>query len=233
MTRPAPLTPPDCDLRSLPYMPLDIDRLLDSDFNANASDAEWRTAITLWCKSFRRVPAGSLPAENNKLAQLAGLGRNITKFGRLRGSALRGWYECDDGLLYHRVVAEKVLEAWIERLKARKKAAAGNAKRWQATGEASEIDEALMVAGLLLSAVNPTSKRLVGLPSAIAQGSQEDRTRIAGGSQKDIAQGSHSDRKVEGVLTEQEPRQGSEDISTAEIVALPRTRTHARGEAGR
>ena len=47
---PAPLVPADCDLRGLDYMPLFGNHLFGSEFNAAATDAEWRAAVTLWWK---------------------------------------------------------------------------------------------------------------------------------------------------------------------------------------
>ena len=38
--------------------------------------------------------------------------------------------KCDDGRLYHPVVAEFALGAWLEKLARRLSSGAGNAKRW-------------------------------------------------------------------------------------------------------
>lgn len=221
--KPRPLTPAGCDLRSLPYMPLEIDRLLASNFNVIANSDEWRAAITLWCEAFRRVPAGSLPNTDAQLAWLAGFGRDVEHFRRFRVNALRGWFECDDGNLYHPVVAEKVLDAWIERLVARKKGVAGNAKRWASAGDLSEINEALVEARQLLSAINPESKRLRELPSKIVKKSHSDGRKT---SHKDTCW----DRKVEGLPPVDPSQEG--DHRSGEIVALPHARVGVR-EGGR
>ena len=219
---PPPLTPAGCDLRSLPYMPLEIDRLLNSDFNAIANSDEWRAGITLCCQAFRRVPAGSLPNTDAQLARLADLGRDVEHFRRLRANALRGWFECDDGNLYHPVIAEKVLDAWIERLVARKKGSAGNAKRWKSAGDLSDINEALEEALRLLFAINPGAKRLRELPSKIVKRSGSDGSRT---SHKDTCW----DRKVEGLPAVDPSQEG--DHRSGEIVALPHARVRVR-EAG-
>jgi len=109
---PEPLTPPGCDLRDFPFLPIDIARLFGSEFHALANDSEWRAGITLWLKSFHQVPAASLPDDDVALARLAELGRDIKTWKRLRDRALHGWMKCSDGRLYHPVVAEKVQEAW-------------------------------------------------------------------------------------------------------------------------
>lgn len=109
---PAPLAPADCDLRDFPFMPLDIQRLFNSEFHARANDSEWRAGLTLWLKSFHQVPAGSIPDDEISLTRLAELGRDVKSWRKVRAIALHGWVKCSDGRLYHPVVAEKAAEAW-------------------------------------------------------------------------------------------------------------------------
>jgi hypothetical protein len=76
-----------------------------------ASGDAFRAAVLLWCASWHQVPAASLPTDDRLLANLAGYGRDMAGWAEVRGDALRGFVECSDGRLYHRVVAEKALEA--------------------------------------------------------------------------------------------------------------------------
>lgn len=110
----APLTPPDCDLRGLQFMPLDVMRLRDSDLALLSSGDEFKAAVLLWCASWLQVPAASLPDDDRRLMKLAG-GVDQKTWAKIRGEALRGWTLCSDGRLYHQVVAEKALEAWDRR----------------------------------------------------------------------------------------------------------------------
>jgi hypothetical protein len=105
---PAPLTPAGCDLRGLPYMPLDVIRLLDSDMFAETTGDEFKAAVALWCKSWTQVPAASLPNKDMVLAHLSG---NAAKWKRIKEGAMRGWILCSDDRWYHPVVAEKALAA--------------------------------------------------------------------------------------------------------------------------
>lgn len=107
-----PLVPPHVDLRRLPWMRLDTGRLLDSDMFALSTGDEFKAAVALWCKSWSQMPAASLPDDDRVLAHLSGAG---TRWKKLRPMALRGWIKCDDGRLYHPVVAEQALAAWDER----------------------------------------------------------------------------------------------------------------------
>ncbi|WP_313377983.1 DUF1376 domain-containing protein [Achromobacter insolitus] len=125
-----PMTPPDCDLRDFAFMPLDIVRLFGSRFHAVSSDGEWRAGVTLWLKSFHQVPAGSLPVDDVELCRLAELGRDLKSWEELKAGALYGWIRCDDGRLYHPIVAEKVNEAWKRKLAQRARSQKGNEARW-------------------------------------------------------------------------------------------------------
>ena len=53
------------------------------------------------------------------LSQLAGYGRAIREWKGVRAGALHGFVKCEDGRLYHPVVAEKAKKAWLEKLLAR------------------------------------------------------------------------------------------------------------------
>lgn len=156
----SPLTPPDLDLRDFPYLPIDIGRLFGSQFHAIASDAEWRAGLILWLKSYHQVPAASLPDDDVALARLAEFGRDVRGWKKVRNVALRGWVLCDDGRLYHPVVAEKALVAWIGMLGKRRFSDIGNAKRWKIAFDSTEIDNKIATAAGLLSNFNPKSSAL-------------------------------------------------------------------------
>lgn len=104
---PPPLTPADCDLRGLPYMPLDVIRLLDSDMFAESTGEEFKAAVALWCKSWTQIPAASLPNKDKVLAKLS----QSDNWKKVKDGAMRGWILCADDRWYHPVVAEKALAA--------------------------------------------------------------------------------------------------------------------------
>ena len=118
-TLPFPLVPADADLQDFAFTPMFRARLFGSSFHARSSDSGWRAGVTLWLKSWDQVPAGSLPADDVDLCRLAELGRDLKTWARIKDEALHGWIACSDGLLYHPVVAEGVLEAWKAKLKQR------------------------------------------------------------------------------------------------------------------
>jgi hypothetical protein len=116
---PAPLVPASVDLRDFAYMPLEVKRLRDSETSARTRGDEFRCAVLLWCASWHQVPAGSLPDDEVMLATYAGFGRVIREWKRVRDGALRGFVKCSDGRLYHQVVAEKAITAWLAQLEQR------------------------------------------------------------------------------------------------------------------
>lgn len=116
--QPPPLVPAEVDLRGMPFMPLDVIRLLDSDLFALSSGDEFKAAVALWCKAWQQTPAGSLPTDDRVLAHLSGA---AAKWQKVKAMALRGWIVCDDGRYYHELIADKALEAWEHRLKHRER----------------------------------------------------------------------------------------------------------------
>src|SRR3990167_1381965 len=127
---PAPLVSEDVDLRDFRFMPLDVVRLRDSDVAALPDGDAFRAAVMSWCVSWHQQPAASLPDDDGILARLLGYGRDVAGWKAARGGgALHGWIKCSDGRLYHPVVAEKAIEAWILKRKQRARTAAATAAR--------------------------------------------------------------------------------------------------------
>lgn len=126
-----PLTPPDCDLRGLDYMPLLGNHLFGSEFNARANDSEWRAALTLWWAAWTQKPAASLPNDDAALCRLADLGRDLRAWKKVKAMALYGFVECSDGRLYHKTLAEQAMIAWGKRVKERERKAEWREKRDQ------------------------------------------------------------------------------------------------------
>lgn len=126
---PAPLLPPDVDLRDFSFMPLDVARLRDSDLAAVVSADAFRAAVLLWCAAWHQIPAASLPADEVALARLAGYGRDLAAWKKVKEGALRGFVLCSDNRLYHAVIAEKALSAWEAKQAQRSRTAAATAAR--------------------------------------------------------------------------------------------------------
>lgn len=109
---PPPPVPADADLTHYDDMPLVVRRLRDSGISGEPNAEVFRCAVLLWCVAWHQLPAGSLPDNDEELCRLVGLGRDMKTWRKVRSGALRGWRRFADGRLYHKVVAEKVMEGW-------------------------------------------------------------------------------------------------------------------------
>lgn len=192
----APLVPPECDLSGLRFMPLDAARLLDSDLMALSTGDEFKAAVALWCKAWGQVPSGSLTNDERVLARAAGV--SLAEWRGLREMALRGWVECSDGRLYHPVVCEKVLEAWIERLAHRKRSASGNAAKAGVPFDPTPFDEAKARAVALLERVASAATDALA-DSRLRQGAESEPSRPASGAFKEPSRPENGSEEEVGV----------------------------------
>ncbi len=130
--QPAPLVPAEVDLRDFAFMPLDVQRLRDSDLASDETPEACWAAVLLWCASWHQVPAASIPDSDSWQAKHAGYvsrGRIDPQWPKIKEGALRGWVLCNDGRLYHPVVAEKARDAWDSKLEQRWKSEIGRIKK--------------------------------------------------------------------------------------------------------
>ena len=109
---PEPLTPRDCNLTDFRFMPLELNRLRRSKgwLLARRDPALGYYMLNLWAASWHEVPAASLEDDDDVLADLAMC--EPKRWAGVREKVLRGWVKCNDGRVYHPVVAEKALESF-------------------------------------------------------------------------------------------------------------------------
>lgn len=115
MNLPKPLIPSNVDLQDYTYMPLHVLRLRDSEFTSEVSAEAFRAGVLLWCTAWHQVPAGSLPNNDKTLSNMAGYGRVVKEWEKIKDEALHGWVLCDDNRWYHPVVCEVALESWLSK----------------------------------------------------------------------------------------------------------------------
>jgi hypothetical protein len=140
--RPEPFTPPDCDLRNYQFMPFGVERFCDSAAVDLLTGDEFKAAMLLWCKSWHQVPAGSLPDDDRQLAKLAGFGRAIEEWQKVKKGALYGFVLCSDGRLYHPVVCEYALNSWSVKRTNSDNGKSGAQKRWGSRSRSSSKNSA-------------------------------------------------------------------------------------------
>lgn len=234
-----PLVPARVDLRDFAFMPMEFGRLFSSDTWTLSNDAEKVAAITLWGKSWAQVPAGSLPDDDRLLAAHSGAGQ---RWKRVKEMALRGWRKADDGRLYHPVVCEKALEAWLGKLADRLSSGAGNAKRWGIEFDPTEIEANIQEARACLMRLNPQSRTLTkkramgiplgskkppvgnadGIPSGVPLGSQGTGTGTGTG-KKELFVGSF-EAHTQDLSGQKPPESGVGDPQSAVVQAVVKLR---------
>lgn len=155
---PAPLTPPDCNLRGLPFMPLHTERLLDSDMMALSTGEEFKTALRLWCKSWNQEPAASLPDDDRILAHLAG--KELPAWRKVKDMALRGFVKCSDGRLYHPVIAQEAINAMQRREEHQAAKDGDNERKREEREDRKLLFGALRDAGVILPAKGTSTSHL-------------------------------------------------------------------------
>ncbi|AMG45509.1 DUF1376 domain-containing protein [Achromobacter xylosoxidans] len=155
---PAPLTPPDCNLRGLPFMPLHTERLLDSDMMALSTGEEFKTALRLWCKSWNQEPAASLPDDDRILAHLAG--KELPAWRKVKDMALRGFVKCADGRLYHPVIAAEAIKAMAKREEHQAAKDGDNERKREEREDRKLLFAALRDIGVILSAKGTSTSQL-------------------------------------------------------------------------
>lgn len=130
--RPAPLVPPEVDLRDFAFMPLEINRLRKSKawLWAKRQPALGFYMLNLWATSWHETPAASLEDDDDVLADAAMC--DLKSWPKVKEKVLHGWVKCSDGRLYHPIVAEKALEAWAKKTKQRQRTAAATKARQSA-----------------------------------------------------------------------------------------------------
>lgn len=109
---PAPLTPADCDLRGLAWMPLNINALKGSKtwMRCKRDPSLAFYLINLWCAAWHELPAASLDDEDDFLCDVAQCSPRI--WPKVRDVLLSSWIRCSDGRIYHPYVATEALKSW-------------------------------------------------------------------------------------------------------------------------
>lgn len=220
------MTPADCNLRDFPFQPVEVHRLLSSDTWVLGTGDQRAAAITLWLASWHQVPAGSIPKADPLLARLS---HANAKWGRVKEHALRGWIEATDGRLYHPVVAEKALEAWIEKLAFSHSGTVGNAKRWGIDIATSGIREQVIAACDMLRALSPQSKvfKKKAVLSIVAGSPTESPPDTQKPSPPDSPTDSPTDRKGQG----QGEGQGIDSVPTGTGAVAPAPEAECQAKA--
>ena len=129
MTLPEPLVSVEVDLRSFPFMALDVVRLQRSKhwLIARQNPEVGFYSLNLWMAAWHELPAASIENDDEILSALAGC--SMARWQEVKNLVLRNWVLCSDNRLYHPVVAEKAREAWEKKLGRQKQTKAATIAR--------------------------------------------------------------------------------------------------------
>jgi hypothetical protein len=106
VTRPVPY-PADTRAKGWRFE-LDHERIEQSDTWALAPSDVKPWLLMLWLTAWRQEPCGSLPDDDELIA--AKLSMPLKTFAKVRAKLMRGWWQGEDGRLYHDTVTKRVLE---------------------------------------------------------------------------------------------------------------------------
>lgn len=150
----APLTPPDCDLRDFPFMPLMVARLRRSKawLMAKRRPEIGFYMINLWTAAWHDFPAASIEDDDDVMADLAMC--DIGKWKKVRDAVLHGWVKCSDGRLYHPTVAEQANASWATRQSYRERLDRARAAKAQ---KASHANNTPVITSIIEPIVEPTT----------------------------------------------------------------------------
>jgi len=86
---------------------IDLERVRQSDTWAIAPAEARPWLFMLWCESWLQTPCGSLPTDEALICARIGMPAKL--WAKHRAAMLRGWWQADDGRLYHPTITELVV----------------------------------------------------------------------------------------------------------------------------
>ncbi len=134
MTNPLPPAPYPANVRAKGWrFELDHERIRQSDTWVLTPAAMRPWLLMLWMTAWEQTPCGSLPSSDELIA--ARLEMPLDTFKANRACLLRGWWQADDGRLYHNTLSERVTEMLTHKDKERTRKA--EYRRKQEAGRAA------------------------------------------------------------------------------------------------
>lgn len=131
-----PLVPAKCFMGTMPAILVDINKLQKSKIwlcQSHTAIFGWANLVmTCWHSN----PCSSLPNDEDLLKHYSGLGR---KWNKVRDIVMADFILATDNRFYHKYVAQKCLEIWINSLIASIDSNLSNEKRWNITLDNTQL----------------------------------------------------------------------------------------------
>lgn len=139
---PPPPIPAECDLTGNTWFALPFETLRKWSPWRRGSDLMRARNVMLWGAGYSATPAGSLPDDDDELAEAAGFGMDTDAWLAAKAEILSPWQLHADGRWYCPLLTEIVLEAWGRVSDRRRKEAARKAnQRARARGLGDVVTE--------------------------------------------------------------------------------------------
>lgn len=126
---PEPLIPAEVNMGGNDWFPLYFGRLRKSRWWRRASDVARARNVMLWGEAYSAETAGSLPDDDDELAEAAGYGLDAAAFRAVKAEIMEPWTLCSDGRWYHPMLCQVAMEAWSRKSATRKKEATRKAEQ--------------------------------------------------------------------------------------------------------
>ncbi len=137
---PAPLAQPDLYVGNFPHLTFDPTWFLESDLVTKLEAEAFKAAMILFAQSWRQMPAGSIPLDNDHLlAKWCCM--KVKEFQAVKAEILSaGWVSCSDGRAYHPYVVDdaKRVDAIRKHEKTRKQRQRSGARTSCPTGQTGD-----------------------------------------------------------------------------------------------
>ncbi len=174
MTRPVPY-PADTRAKGWRFE-LDHERIEQSDTWALAPSDVKPWLLMLWLTAWRQEPCGSLPDDDELIA--AKLSMPLKTFAKVRAKLMRGWWQAEDGRLYHDTVTKRVLEMLAAREAERRRKAEyrqrKDAERLAASGGPPDLSHGTTGGHQQDDARNDTGRDDTGTGTGTSTGKEEN-----------------------------------------------------------
>ena len=175
-----PLVASHINLAKFPWAPVRLGFLESHPLLLIENAEPFRALIVLIAKAWKEQPAGTLPNNNNRLAEMAGFGRDVNAWNKVRDEVLDEWILAIDGRWHHAETAGWVHQAWESKLRAeafseqqRQRAQIGAAKRRSAS-----LRTASVISEKLSTSSDETTESSHGFAAAQPKRKKENKKNI-------------------------------------------------------
>lgn len=110
-----PLLPSVVDVSTYPWAPVRLDFLSSHSLALLPDPEPFRALVLLASRAWTQKPSMSLPADDARLAWLAGFGRDVHAWLAIKEKVMAEWVLATDGRWYHEELARWARQSWASK----------------------------------------------------------------------------------------------------------------------